>query len=65
MFKIFKEAAKDSNREVVEIAFSTIEKIVREHFEQINGAEAQAFTDCIDCLVAYTSQVCSSLKYIL
>lgn len=59
MFGIFKEAAEDKNPEIVKIAFSTIEKIVREHFEQINGAEAQAFTDCIDCLVAYTSQVCS------
>eukprot|EP00958_Prasinococcus_capsulatus_P001492 scaffold137_cov398-Prasinococcus_capsulatus_cf.AAC.14 len=54
IFGIFSAAAKDTQKKIVNVAFTTIERIVREHFDEIN--EARAFTVCVKCLLAYTSQ---------
>lgn len=37
------------------LAFDTIECIVREHFEHITETEAATFTDCVNCLIAFTN----------
>lgn len=37
------------------LAFDTIEKIVREHFNHITETETTTFTDCVNCLIAFTN----------
>ncbi len=37
------------------LAFDTIEKIVREHFTHITETETTTFTDCVNCLIAFTN----------
>ena len=63
MFMVFTTAAADEDAQVVSLAFQTIEKIIREHFHYIIESDAVAFTDCVNCLVAFTnsevgSEVC-------
>jgi brefeldin A-inhibited guanine nucleotide-exchange protein len=39
----------------VRLAFDTVEKIVREHFRHLTETEASTFTDCVNCLIAFTN----------
>jgi len=40
---------------IVRLAFDTIERIVREHFGHITETEPATFTDCVNCLIAFTN----------
>eukprot|EP00798_Chlamydomonas_sp_ICE-L_P022399 gene22399-29511_t len=55
MFMVFTTAAGDRDPTIVRLAFETIEKIVREHFKHITETETTTFTDCVNCLIAFTS----------
>ena len=55
MFMVFTTAASDDSQMIVRLAFETIEKIVREHFEFITETEVTTFTDCVNCLIAFTN----------
>lgn len=48
MFMVFTTAAGDADPTIVRLAFDTIEKIVREHFNHITGARA-AYTALHSC----------------
>jgi brefeldin A-inhibited guanine nucleotide-exchange protein len=48
-------AAGDKEPMIVRLAFDTIEKIVREHFGHITETETTTFTDCVNCLIAFTN----------
>lgn len=47
--------AVDEQPTIVRLAFETIEKIVREHFNYITETETTTFTDCVNCLIAFTN----------
>ena len=47
MFMVFTTAAADEAPTIVRLAFETIEKIVREHFQHITETETTTFTDCV------------------
>ena len=47
MFMVFTTAASDEAPTIVRLAFETIEKIVREHFQHITETETTTFTDCV------------------
>ena len=55
MFMIFTAAANDEERAVVQLAFETIERIIRDQFEHITETDATTFTDCVNCLIAFTN----------
>uniref|UniRef100_A0A061RZG9 Brefeldin a-inhibited guanine nucleotide-exchange protein 2-like n=1 Tax=Tetraselmis sp. GSL018 TaxID=582737 RepID=A0A061RZG9_9CHLO len=55
MFMVFTTAAQDEAQQIVRLSFETIEKIVREHFEHITETEVATFTDCVNCLIAFTN----------
>jgi len=55
MFMVFTTAAGDKDPTIVRLAFDTIEKIVREHFNHITETETATFTDCVNCLIAFTN----------
>ena len=55
VFMVFTTAASDDSQMIVRLAFETIEKIVREHFEYITETEVTTFTDCVNCLIAFTN----------
>lgn len=55
MFMVFTTAAGDEDPQIVRLAFDTIEKIVREHFNFITETETTTFTDCVNCLIAFTN----------
>ena len=55
MFMVFTTAAGDEQPTIVRLAFETIEKIVREHFDFITETEITTFTDCVNCLIAFTN----------
>ena len=55
MFMVFTAAAGDESPAIVRLAFDTIERIVREHFDHITETEATTFTDAVNCLVAFTN----------
>lgn len=52
---MFTTAASDEQPTIVRLAFDTIEKIVREHFHYITETETTTFTDCVNCLIAFTN----------
>ena len=37
------------------MAFETVEKIIRDYFHHITEMETTTFTDCVTCLIAFTS----------
>jgi len=37
------------------LAFETVEKIIRDYFHHITETETTTFTDCVTCLIAFTS----------
>lgn len=53
--QVFTTAASDESPQIVRLAFDTIEKIVREHFHHITETETTTFTDCVNCLIAFTN----------
>ncbi|KAI4375753.1 hypothetical protein MLD38_013580 [Melastoma candidum] len=55
VFTIFTTAAADEQKSIVLLAFETMEKIVREYFPYITETEAMTFTDCVRCLLAFTT----------
>lgn len=55
MFMVFTTAANDEQPMIVRLAFETIEKIVRDHFDYITETEITTFTDCVNCLIAFTN----------
>lgn len=46
MFMVFTTAANDESPMIVRLAFDTVEKIVREHFDYITETEVRAFARC-------------------
>eukprot|EP01018_Ginkgo_biloba_P011843 Gb_04048 [translate_table: standard] len=55
MFMVFTTAASDDHKNIVLLAFETIEKIVRDYFPYITETETTTFTDCVNCLIAFTN----------
>eukprot|EP00217_Crustomastix_stigmatica_P006110 CAMPEP_0183807166 /NCGR_PEP_ID=MMETSP0803_2-20130417/40777_1 /TAXON_ID=195967 /ORGANISM="Crustomastix stigmata, Strain CCMP3273" /LENGTH=1848 /DNA_ID=CAMNT_0026051939 /DNA_START=183 /DNA_END=5729 /DNA_ORIENTATION=+ len=59
MFMVFTIAATDGQRGLVMLAFETIEKVIREYFSHITETDRTTFTDCVQCLIAFTNTRCS------
>ncbi|XP_062229284.1 brefeldin A-inhibited guanine nucleotide-exchange protein 1-like isoform X1 [Phragmites australis] len=55
VFMVFTSAAADDTKSTVLLAFETVEKIVRDYFHHITETETRTFTDCVTCLIAFTS----------
>ncbi|XP_022897152.1 brefeldin A-inhibited guanine nucleotide-exchange protein 2 [Olea europaea var. sylvestris] len=55
MFMVFTTAAYDDHKNIVMLAFEIIEKIVRDYFPYITETETTTFTDCVNCLIAFTN----------
>eukprot|EP00252_Welwitschia_mirabilis_P000957 TRINITY_DN10944_c0_g1_i1.p1 TRINITY_DN10944_c0_g1~~TRINITY_DN10944_c0_g1_i1.p1 ORF type:complete len:1770 (+),score=306.81 TRINITY_DN10944_c0_g1_i1:196-5505(+) len=55
MFMVFTVAAADDHKSIALLAFETIERIVRDYFPYITETETTTFTDCVNCLVAFTN----------
>lgn len=55
MFMVFTTAAQDERKNIVLLAFEIIEKIVRDYFPYITETETTTFTDCVNCLIAFTN----------
>ncbi|CAI9292233.1 unnamed protein product [Lactuca saligna] len=55
MFMVFTAAASDEHKSIVLLAFEIIEKIVRDYFPYITETETTTFTDCVNCLIAFTN----------
>ena len=55
MFSVFTAAAGDADPAGVRAGFAAVERVVRDHFGAIAGSEGGAFTDCVNCLVAYAN----------
>nr|XP_043619023.1 brefeldin A-inhibited guanine nucleotide-exchange protein 2-like [Erigeron canadensis] len=55
MFMVFTAAASDDHKSIVLLAFEIIEKIVRDYFPYITETETTTFTDCVNCLIAFTN----------
>lgn len=53
--QVFTAAAADERKNIVLLAFETMEKIVREYFPYITETETTTFTDCVKCLLAFTT----------
>lgn len=55
MPQVFTAAAADERKNIVLLAFETMEKIVREYFPYITETETTTFTDCVRCLITFTN----------
>ncbi|KAG0501343.1 hypothetical protein HPP92_001415 [Vanilla planifolia] len=55
MFMIFTTASYDDHKNIVFLAFEIIERILREYFPYITETETNTFTDCVNCLIAFTN----------
>nr|XP_009612459.1 brefeldin A-inhibited guanine nucleotide-exchange protein 1 [Nicotiana tomentosiformis] len=55
VFMVFTAAAADERKNIVLLAFETMEKIVREYFRYITETETLTFTDCVRCLITFTN----------
>ncbi|KAF5744324.1 brefeldin A-inhibited guanine nucleotide-exchange protein 2-like [Tripterygium wilfordii] len=55
MFMVFTTAAYDGHKNIVLLAFEIIEKIIRDYFPYITETETTTFTDCVNCLIAFTN----------
>ncbi|XP_014523031.1 brefeldin A-inhibited guanine nucleotide-exchange protein 2 [Vigna radiata var. radiata] len=55
MFMVFTTAAYDDHKNIVLLAFEIIEKIIRDYFPYITETETTTFTDCVNCLIAFTT----------
>uniref|UniRef100_A0A6N2L832 SEC7 domain-containing protein n=1 Tax=Salix viminalis TaxID=40686 RepID=A0A6N2L832_SALVM len=55
MFMVFTTAAYDDHKNIVLLAFEIIEKIIKQYFPYITETETTTFTDCVNCLIAFTN----------
>ncbi|XP_023635276.1 brefeldin A-inhibited guanine nucleotide-exchange protein 4 isoform X2 [Capsella rubella] len=55
VFTVFTTAAVDERKNIVLLAFETMEKIVRDHFHCITETEITVYADCIRCLITFTN----------
>ncbi|KAG6400469.1 hypothetical protein SASPL_137303 [Salvia splendens] len=55
MFMVFTTAAYDDHKNIVLLAFEITEKILRDYFSYITETETTTFTDCVNCLIAFTN----------
>ncbi|XWS32310.1 hypothetical protein CRYUN_Cryun23aG0148700 [Craigia yunnanensis] len=55
MFMVFTSAAYDDHKNIVLLAFEIMEKIIRDYFPYITETETTSFTDCVNCLIAFTN----------
>ncbi|KAG4132600.1 hypothetical protein ERO13_D08G042600v2 [Gossypium hirsutum] len=55
MFMVFTTAAYDNHKNIVLLAFEVTEKIIRDYFPYITETETTTFTDCVNCLIAFTN----------
>ncbi|KAG6499169.1 hypothetical protein ZIOFF_038925 [Zingiber officinale] len=55
MFMVFATASYDDHKNIVLLAFEIIEKILRDYFPYITETETTTFTDCVNCLIAFTN----------
>ncbi|TKY65599.1 Brefeldin A-inhibited guanine nucleotide-exchange protein 2 [Spatholobus suberectus] len=55
MFMVFTTAAYDDHKNIVLLAFEIMEKIIRDYFPYITETETTTFTDCVNCLIAFTN----------
>lgn len=55
VFMVFTTVAADESPHVVRLAFDTVERIIRDYFGYITETETTTFTDCVNCLVAFTN----------
>lgn len=55
LVQVFTVAAEDERKNIVLLAFETMEKIVREYFPYITETETTTFTDCVRCLLTFTN----------
>ncbi|CAK7329053.1 unnamed protein product [Dovyalis caffra] len=55
VFMVFTVAAADERKNIILLAFETMEKIVREYFPYITETETTTFTDCVRCLTTFTN----------
>ncbi|KAG6385340.1 hypothetical protein SASPL_154173 [Salvia splendens] len=55
IFMVFTTAAYDDHKNIVLLSFEIIKKIVRDYFTYIIETESTTFTDCVNCLVAFTN----------
>lgn len=53
--QVFTVAAEDERKNIVLLAFETMERIVREFFPYITETETTTFTDCVRCLLTFTN----------
>lgn len=53
--QVFTTAAYDDHKNIVLLAFEITEKIVRDYFPYITETETTTFTDCVNCLIAFTN----------
>jgi len=53
--QVFTTAAYDDHKNIVLLAFEIMEKIVRDYFPYITETETTTFTDCVNCLIAFTN----------
>ncbi|KAK6916848.1 Sec7 domain [Dillenia turbinata] len=60
VFMVFTAAAADVRKNIVMLAFGTMEKIVKEYFPYITETETVTFTDCVRCLITFTNSRFSS-----
>lgn len=54
-FQVFTTAAYDDHKNIVLLSFEIIEKIIRDYFPYITETETTTFTDCVNCLIAFTN----------
>ncbi|KAK8937385.1 Brefeldin A-inhibited guanine nucleotide-exchange protein 1 [Platanthera zijinensis] len=55
VFTVFTIAAADERKNIVLLAFGTMEKIVRDYFLYIIETETTTFTACVKCLITFTN----------
>lgn len=55
IYQVFTAAASDDHKSIVLLAFEIIEKIIRDYFPYITETETTTFTDCVNCLIAFTN----------
>lgn len=55
LLQIFTTAAHDAHKNIVFLSFEMVEKIIRDYFPHITETETTTFTDCVNCLVAFTN----------
>ncbi|GMJ01407.1 BIG2 [Hibiscus trionum] len=55
MFMVLTTAAYDNHKNIVLLAFEITEKIIRDNLPYITETETTTFTDCVNCLIAFTN----------